>query len=294
MKDRVILAVKFTPAASPAKLRKAVGGFLRYVQYRDKHADTGVTHEADPRVAGLLKYVAFRDRAARTGRLFGPHGPVGDVERRQLAGYVARSVAGSKPQLVADGKGGLVDRRRAVYRFVLSPERAEGLDLGRLTEAAVGRLESASGGGKFRWIAAEHRNTAHPHVHLILAAFREDSPDQFRQVVINRRRLAAMKDELILEIARQRETGREGVRDLAARRPALTKGAAPSRHAERFVWPKALRAPASRPSLRDWSALPAVYASAFVRLQAVAHRYQRLIEREAEEERVRRLREAER
>ena len=200
---------------------------------------------------------------------------------------------GLAPKLVPDGNGGHLDRRRAVYRFVLSPEHAAGLDLRRLTEAAVARLEAESGQSGLRWIAAEHRNTAHPHVHLILAAYREDSPDQFRQVVINPRRLAAMKDELVLEIARQRVAGRDG-REPAAPRLAPAIGRREARSATGFVWPAPLRPAGPQRGQRNWSALPGPYASAFVRLQAVAHRYQRLIEREAEEERTRRLREVER
>jgi len=289
----VILAVKFTPASTPGKLRKAVGGFLRYIQYRDKHADMGAAEGVDPTVAGLLKYVTYRDQAARTGRLFGPDGPVGDAERRQLAGFVTRSVAGSRPQMAPDGKGGLLDRRRAVYRFVLSPEHAEGLDLGRLTEAAVARLEAESGARGLRWIAAEHRNTAHPHVHLILAAYSEESPDQFRPLILNRRRLAAMKEELTLEIARQRDGGREVALESPAPLPPPRIGR-PRAQARAFVWPSPLTQPSLRKRARNWSSLPGPYASAFIRLQAVAHRYQRMVEREAEEERLRRLREVER
>ena len=291
MSDRVILAVKFTPAGTSAKVRKAVGGFLRYIQHRDKHADSEPVGPKDPRVSGLLKYVAFRDQAVAGGRLFGPAGPAGNAERRELADFVTRSVTGTRPRLVADGKGGHVDRRRAVYRFVLSPEHAAGLDLRRLTEAAVRRLEAESGGPGLRWVAAEHRNTAHPHVHLILAAHREDSPDHFRQLVISRRRLAAMKDELGLEIARQREGAREGGREERGQSAAAVGRRGPQ--AAGFVWPQPL-ASGPRSRGRDWSALPGRYASAFIRLQAVAHRYQRLIERQAEEERLRRLREVER
>ena len=107
MRDRVILAVKYTPAAAPTALRKAVGGFLRYVQYRDKHADSPARAES---VDGMLKYVAHRDRAAPQGRLFGPGGPAGDEERRELAAFVARAIAATKPQLIQRG-GELVDRR---------------------------------------------------------------------------------------------------------------------------------------------------------------------------------------
>src|SRR5207302_723400 len=112
--DRVILAVKFTPAGGPSAIRKAVGGFLRYVQYRDKHPDSEPQTPEAGSVSGLLKYVAYRDRATDQGRLFGPDGEAGDGERRAFATYVADSLAATRPQPDPDG----VDRRRAVYRFV--------------------------------------------------------------------------------------------------------------------------------------------------------------------------------
>jgi len=65
MRERVILAVKFTPAGSAGQVRKAVGGFLRYVQHRDLHP-TQPTQRPSPKVSGLLKYVAFRERAFRS------------------------------------------------------------------------------------------------------------------------------------------------------------------------------------------------------------------------------------
>src|SRR5260221_1965559 len=104
---------------------------MRYVQYRDQHGDPAEpASSTDPKVSGLLKYVAYRDRATEAGRLFGPEGPAGDQERRQLASFIARGIAATRPQMAKiDGK--LVDRRRAVYRFGLSPEHAAGLDLRR-------------------------------------------------------------------------------------------------------------------------------------------------------------------
>lgn len=275
MSDRCILAVKFTPAAAPAALRKAVGGFMRYVQYRDKHADSPEPAEAtDPKVSGLLKYVAYRDRAAEAGRLFGPAGEAGDTERRQLATFVARGIGASRPQMaMVDGK--LADRRRAVYRFVLSPERAAGLDLRRLTEAAIQRLERESQVEGLRWIAAEHRNTAHPHVHLVLAAVRETSPGKFRGFVLTPRRLAAMKDELTLEISRQR--GLELTPSAARARREGESRVSPS--SNRRIW---LRVP--RGSHRRSPSL-------FWHLQLVALRYRRQMEREAEAEAARRDRE---
>jgi hypothetical protein len=200
MPDRVILAVKYTPVSAPAQLRKAVGGFLRYIHYRDKHEQP----KPDRQVEGMLKYVAHRDRSSSKGLLFDRRGRIDDGERRDLADFVSRSVKATKPQLHRTAKGELVDRRRAVYRFVLSPEHASGLDLHRLTRSAMAQLE-AEIGGPVRWIAAEHRNTRHPHVHIVMAGLRETLTGQFRSVLLTRPRLARMKEAVALELQRQRD-----------------------------------------------------------------------------------------
>ncbi|TMC25313.1 MAG: hypothetical protein E6J32_13665 [Chloroflexi bacterium] len=286
MGDRVILALKYTPAAAPTALRKAVGGFLRYVQYRDKHPDSPAAPVKDPRVDGLLKYVAHRDRSAPAGRLFGPGGPAGDPDRRDLAAFIAMSISATRPQLDARA-GVLVDRRRAVYRFVLSPERAEGLDLRRLTLSALGRLEREGAGPGLRWIAAVHRNTGHPHVHIVLAAMREDG-NSYRALVINRRRLAAMKEELALEISRQREAGQRDPVQAEAVRPPEQKA---PHVAESPTW---RRLTPVRPTVRSHRPRPQVDFRALDRLRAAARHYRHRLERELEVEALRRERELER
>ena len=281
MSDRVILAVKYTPAAAPSLARRAVSGFLRYVQYRDKHAETDEAPPG-PRVGGLLKYVAYRDQGAREGRLFGPPGTVGNQQRREFGDYVARSLNGSKPQLSRDAKGELIDRRRAVYRFVLSPEHAEGLDLRRLTRAAIGRLETDSGANGLRWIAAEHRNTAHPHVHIVLAGIRQTGPDQYRSLVLSPRRLAGMKEELMLEIQRQRGANpRQSEQPRASARPRLTAHPRPIPAALPGLKTPSVRAH-SRPQVHRRFTL-----SASALLRAAARRYRWRLQRQVEDERRR-------
>ena len=291
--ERVILRVKWDAPAGARELRRAVGGFLRYVQYRDKHPDSEPEPAADPKVNGLLNYVAYRDGAAVKGRLFGAEGLVGDAERRELATFVARSIAATRPQLqTVDGE--LVDRRRAVYRFVLSPESAAGLDLQALTRSAVDRLQREAGVTGLRWLAAEHRNTEHPHVHLVLAGMRETSIGVYRGFILTPPRLAAMKDELALEIARQRtaerkpETGPGAVaavvRDIR-RTPSGRRVVGPPE-----LTPRSVR----RPARSDRSLVGPRHTPVFMRLQVAALRYRRQLEREDELERNRRLREVER
>src|SRR5438067_2498047 len=88
--QKSILSLKWTPANAKGGVRRAVGGFLRYVQYRDHHEDVSPPKDVD----GMLRYVAYRDAASPQGRLFTATDQAGDRERLQLADHIARSVAG--------------------------------------------------------------------------------------------------------------------------------------------------------------------------------------------------------
>ena len=285
MRERVILAVRYTPAGSTGQVRKAVGGFLRYVQHRDVHP-TQPESQPKPEVSGLLKYVAYRDRASRRAELFGPGGALGSVDRKAFAAFVAGAIDGSRPQTFRGRDGNVHDRRRAVYRMVISPERARGLDLRRLTVASVAALERELGSGALRWIAAIHRNTAHHHVHLVLAGMREDSDGGFVRVDLTKPRLAAMKAALSLEIERQRADRKplpvriqlmaptiKADRDTtSSNRPAVV-------HAASIV-----KIPVGLPlSKGGGRSFQATHVGSVVALRAVARRYQRQMERELEE-----------
>lgn len=288
MSDRVIVAVKFTRAGGASQVRRAVGGFLRYVQHRDLHPAQAESRPR-PEVSGLLKYVAYRDHASARAELFGPSGPLTSEDRKAFAVYVANTLERSSPQLYRGRDGELHDRRRAVYRFVISPERASGLDLRRLAAAAVQRLEQQSGVTELRWIAAIHRNTAHHHVHLVVAGMCQDAPGVYHRLDVTRPRLAGIKQSLALEIERQRGERRPSVR-VPPQTGVATGGADQS---------PAVKPPAQRPALIR---VPPVAApsrsrtdrrglrlsSSVLRLRAAARRYQQDCEREAEEEARRR------
>jgi len=170
---------------------RTVGKYLRYIHFRDpiQRGDEGSGLD------GLVRYVAHRERLWPEGRLFTTDRTVGDPERRALAAYVSRSVR--------DLAGRRGRPQTAAYRFVLSPEDAHGLDLRRLTREVMLQLERDAG-RRLYWIAAEHRNTAHPHVHILLAARLEREPGSFRGVKITRQRLARMKLVMGRGIQRQR------------------------------------------------------------------------------------------
>src|SRR5258708_1839118 len=242
-----------------------------------------------PDVAGLVKYVAYRDKASGRAELFGPEGRSGTKERKDFVSFVARSIEGSAPQLFRTSAGLLMDRRRAVSRFLISPESAQGLDLERLARAAVSRLETDMGVSDLRWIAAIHRNTAHHHFHLVLAGMRQDPSGAYRRVDISKPRLAGMKEASARGSERRRreltpktplEAGGAGglggrdtqtspPRQLPAVRPALIRTLPPT--------------PLARFRMASRSASTAHASGSVLALRAVARRYQRQMERELEQ-----------
>jgi hypothetical protein len=159
----VILTARVMPARRSASAGD-IARFVRYVQYRDIHPDSNDARDVDD----LLAYVHHRDPTSPRGRMFDAVGPAGDEQRQLLVDHVARSNA----ELLTRETPSTTSLR-AAYRFIISPEDARGINLQRLARAAMARLESDSGGKLPPWIAGEHRNTRHPHVHLVLAARRE-------------------------------------------------------------------------------------------------------------------------
>lgn len=275
---RSVLALKYTPVSVAGGVRKAVGGFLRYVQYRDQHAEP----ERDAGLDAYVRYVAHRDRTSPGGRVFGAEGA--EVDRRQLVDFVMRSTKGLAPKWVQGRDGKRVDRQRAVYQFVLSPEDWRGLDLRRLACSAMTQLEKDAGvGGLGPWFAAEHRNTAHHHVHIILAARREVSPGRFSTLVINRQRLQRMKDAIAHEIERQRghirgaERANPTVALAHTARPAYRRTVRRSCPLRMSQFRTALRMHPSRRRATPMSDIA-------LRLRGLARSYQRRMERELERE----------
>lgn len=281
-----VLALEWMPVSVAGGVRKSVGGFLRYVQYRDQHAEpgTGGLH-------AYMRYVAHRDRTSPGGRIFGRDDDQA-VDRKKFVDYVVRSTKGLKSRWVRGGDGKLEDHQRAGYQMILSPEDWRGLDLRRLARVAVSQLEEDAGAdGLGPWFAAEHRNTAHHHVHIVLAARRELAPGTFQTVLITRRRLQRMKDAITLEIERQR--GPELERDEAAPTALRANEApppVPKQLLELHAAPRWRPMPSPRSSLtwrlRSSRHVPGakLFAATLLRLRGVAARYQRQMERELEED----------
>jgi hypothetical protein len=275
---RSVLALRYTPVSVAGGVRKAVGGFLRYVQYRDQHAEPNREGGLD----GYVRYVAHRDRTSPGGRVFGAEGR--EVERRKLVDFVMRSTRGLEPKWVKGRDGKLVDRQRAVYQFVLSPEDWRGLDLRRLTRSAMTQLEKDAGvGGLGPWFAAEHRNTTHHHVHVVLAARREVSPGRYTTLLINRQRLQRMKDAIALEIDRQRGVHRSV--ETSVSRPAQPHLTWPKYHrTHRSSCPLRMRRFRIVVRRRSRDRFEAPSSEVALRLHALGRSYHRRMERELEKE----------
>jgi hypothetical protein len=92
--------------------------------------------------------------------------------------------------------------------MIISPEDARGLDLRELTRRTMAQLQNDCGRLP-PWIAAEHRNTDHPHVHVILAARQKEVSGRARALIINRPRLERMKGAMTMELTRQRTRDHE-------------------------------------------------------------------------------------
>ncbi len=283
MSERCIVRVKFTLAGGDSVVRRAVGGFLRYVQHRDLHPTQRVHQQSS--ISGLVNYVAYRDQASARAELFGSQGLQGTAGRKAFVDFVARSIAESQPQLFRTRDGRILDRRQAVSRLIISPERSHGLDLERLTRAAMARLAEETGSSDLRWIAAIHRNTAHHHIHLVVAGMHQDVSGRFHRLDVTKPRLAAMKQAVALEIERQRGERMPArpvqllKNDAAATLGSRIKVAAePGIGTAKPTFHRDARWPRSRPHRLSYG------STTLLRLRAAAQHYRHQVEREAEEE----------
>ncbi len=287
-----ILALEWMPVSVAGGVRKAVGGFLRYVEYRDQHPDGQRRDGLD----AYVRYVAHRDRTSARGRIFGRDGNLTDADRHRLVDFVARSTRGLKSIWRRNREGELEDHQRAVYQMIVSPEDWRGLDLRPIARAAMRQLEEDAGEkGLGPWFAAEHRNTEHHHVHIVLAARREVAPGKYSTLLITRPRLKRMKDAVALEIDRQRSLEMDRVinrepsqqTSLRVQEPGVKTYAAPRWHWEiqRRVEVGQHRHPA-RQQLRLRVIGPTLF-----RLRALARHYHQRQEHELERESARAERE---
>jgi len=117
-----------------------------------------VRHNARSAPLGTHLNYLRREGVTRDGekaRLFGP-----ETENADAGGFAER---------------GRDDRHH--FRFIVSPDDAlEMADLKSFTRNLVGQMEKDLG-TRLDWVAVDHWNTEHPHVHLIVRGMRDDGQD---------------------------------------------------------------------------------------------------------------------
>ena len=63
-------------------------------------------------------------------------------------------------------------RDQQFWKLIVSPEFGDRVDLSRLTRELITQMEKDLG-TKLEWVAAEHYNTEHPHVHAVIRGVRD-------------------------------------------------------------------------------------------------------------------------
>ena len=106
------------------------------------------------------------------------------------------------------------------FRIIVTPERGGELELRRYTQTFMNQVEGDLG-TRLDWLAVEHHNTAHPHVHVVIRGVDERGAD----LVINRayishgfRERAEGLATLELGLRSEIELAAERTRDLASER----------------------------------------------------------------------------
>ena len=222
---RAIVKLRWYATAGGGGHAKSAAGLLAYVHQHDRHPDLEKTEG----VEGLTRYVAWRDNATPSARLFDAEGTCGEADRVRLAQYIEGSLQG----MDQTPSWRVVQNRKAFYHFIISPEDAHGVDLRLATRSVMSQLSRDAGtGGLPPWIAAEHRNTEHPHVHVVLAARRRLESGRYRRLDITGARLEGLHQALGSEICRQRED-RAQLRSSALRAvEAASKSPLPTRESQ--------------------------------------------------------------
>ncbi len=139
----------------------------------------------------ILRHTYTRSRdTARAGLRYYQMRPRGDDEP-------PRSIFGAEGMMARDEAYRLLDQHQAhgylAHRLLLSPgadERPEDLrDLSRHVMRELARDKGLT----LHWVAVEHRNTAHPHVHIVLAGGAGDG--QLRELRLDRADHARIKED---------------------------------------------------------------------------------------------------
>ena len=192
----------------------------RRVQGRGFLPMTGPRHPRQQRVVVKVRVVKNRGRNGR--RTLARH--VDYVEREGVSAEGGRGESfGRDGLLSASDVSTFVETARDDrhhFRLIVTPERGGDLDLRRYTQSLMTQVE-VDLGTRVTWLAVEHHNTEHPHVHVIVRGVDARGAD----LVINRSYVGqgfrARGEEIAtreLGLRSERELARERARELVAGR----------------------------------------------------------------------------
>jgi len=112
------------------------------------------------RAAALAKHVAYLGRS----------GAGVEGERPE---FFDREIDGVQPGVETEGWS----QDRHHFRFIVSPEHGERLDMKSYVREVMGRVSADLGEPNLKWVATCHFDTDQPHAHVLLRGRREDGRD---------------------------------------------------------------------------------------------------------------------
>jgi len=143
--------------------------------------------------AVILRHTYTRNRdTARAGLRYYQMRPRGEGEPPRLLFTTDGTVSRAEAYHLLDAHQA---RGYLAHRLMLSPaadERPE--DLQAFTRHVMGELEKEKG-MLLHWIAVEHHNTDHPHVHVLLCGGGEDGRGEMREVRLDHADHARLKED---------------------------------------------------------------------------------------------------
>ncbi len=149
-------------------------GVLRAAQNR-----SGRAFRLDVRQRVIVKALVSRhlgkgaDRAAALAKHVVYLGRAGAGVAGARPEFFDRQADGVRPQVETDGWSG--DRHH--FRFILSPEHGDRLDLKAFTREVLTRVSADLGEPDLKWVATCHYDTDQPHAHVLVRGRRGDGRD---------------------------------------------------------------------------------------------------------------------
>lgn len=149
-------------------------GVLKAAQNR-----SGRAFRLDVRQKVIVKALVSRhmgkgaDRAAALAKHVSYLGRPGAGVEGERPEFFDRSADGVQPGVETDGWS----QDRHHFRFIISPEHGERLDMKSYVREVMGRVSADLGEPNLKWVATCHFDTDQPHAHVLVRGRREDGRD---------------------------------------------------------------------------------------------------------------------